>query len=124
MNRAPTKVLKAREVEVSFVIDERNHEDILNLDRLRKEGAHDFGGSLRDVKLTDYITVHNVIAVALVSFEAEGKSQAYLIGDAPRKAKVTVKLIIDNARVVTPLNETLIEGEVIDVPSDSVKALR
>lgn len=126
MSRVPTRVLKAREVEVSYVIDERDEDDIQNLARLRKEGSHDFGGLLRDVKLTDYLTIHNVIAIDSITFEgAKQKQQNYLDGSSnPRKATVTVKLIIDNARTMRLHEEKLIgSDDVIDIPQSSVKAI-
>lgn len=125
MNRLSTQVIKARQIEVSFGIDERDEADVLNLDRLRKEGIRDFGGQRVDVRLTDYLTVHDVIAIEDIQFvKPSTREQQYAsFVDAPRQAKVIVKLIIDNARSVRPLEEKLISNEVLELPG-AVKALR
>lgn len=125
MNRLSTQVIKARQIEVSFGIDERDEADVLNLDRLRKEGVRDFGGQRVDVRLTDYLTVHDVIAIEDIQFvKPSTREQQYAsFVDAPRQAKVIVKLIIDIARSVRPLEEKLISNEVLELPG-VVKALR
>jgi hypothetical protein len=125
VNRVPTKVLKARQVEVSFRIDERDRTELMNLDRLRKEGAHDFGGTLRDIQLTDYLTVHNVIAIEDIQFEATKQQQGYLDGTSnPRSGVVTVKLIIDNAKMMAmPVEEKLIGEDVLELPNGAIKQI-
>lgn len=127
MNRVSTQVIKAREVVVSFDINETEQDDVMNLDRLRKEGSRDFGGQRVDVKLTDYLTIHNVIAIDDIKFVPAKKVQGYLDGtENPRGAHVTVKLIIDNARTMKLHEEKLIgnDGDVLELPASSVRALR
>lgn len=126
MSRLQTQVIKARQVEVSYVIDERDEEAIMNLDRLRKEGVRDFKGQRVDLKLTDFLTVHNVIAIEDIKFEsAKHKQQQYLIGDSsPRQSTVTVKLILDAAKIAQPVEEKLIGNDVLELPSSSVRELK
>lgn len=120
-----TQVIKAREVEVSFVINETDRDDVMNLARLREEGARDFGGQTVTLQLTDYLTVHNVIAVEDIQFVPVKQNRiGYLDGSSnPRKSTVTVKLIIDNARAAKPVEERLIEAEAVQLNAP-VKALR
>ena len=125
--RVSTQVIKAREVVVSFDINETEQDDVMNLDRLRKEGVRDFGGQRVDVKLTDYLTIHNVIAIDDIKFVPAKKVQGYLDGtENPRAAHVTVKLIIDNARTMRLHEEKLIDNDddVLELPASSVRALR
>lgn len=126
MNRLSTQVIKARQVEVSYVIDERDTEAIANLDRLRKEGVRDFKGQRIDLKLTDFLTVHSVIAVEEIRFDsAKHKQQHYLSGNSsPLQSTVTVKLILDAAKVAQPVEEKLIGNDVLELPSGSVRELK
>lgn len=122
-----TEVIKAREVEVSFVVDESNHDEVMNIDRLRKQGAIGFNGKRVDVRLTEYLTVHNVLAIESVSFKgAPERHQEYLRGSKPAAAHITFKFVIDGAKAAKLFDENLLEVK-IDTPelaNSTMKALR
>lgn len=125
--RTAPDVIKAREVEVSFVVDESNHDEVMNIDRLRKQGAVGFNGKRVDVKLTEYLTVHNVLAIESVSFKgAPERHQEYLSGSKPASAHITFKFIIDAAKSAKLFDENLLESEhsALAVSSTQMKALK
>lgn len=122
-----TEVIKARQVEVSFIVDESNTDEVMNIDRLRKQGAIGFDGKRVDVKLTSYLTVHNVLAIESVDFKvATERRQQYLRGSKPEAAHIRFVFVIDGAKEANLHAENLIESGTspIAVSSTRMKALR
>lgn len=124
--RLNTKVIKARVAQISYSLDENNRDDILNFERLRKEGVKDFGGKCVDIKLTDYLTVHSVIAMEEISVVGPAyETQHYLTGESNhRSTVVSIKFILDAAKLAMPVEEKLITNDVLELPSSSVKVLK
>ncbi len=128
MPNALSPIVKAREVEVSFHVDETNRDEVLNIGELRKRGAHGFPNRV-DLRLTTYLTVHNVLAIEDILFTpAPERKQNYMDGSAnPQRAHITFKLIVWDAKDVVLAPENLLNHgatECLTATESSPKQLR
>jgi hypothetical protein len=126
MNRLRTEVIKARELEITVALSELDQEDMDAIRLLAKQGAIGYDGQRKEVKVTSYLTVHNVLAISSVTANlARDLSQNYLVGDNfARHARVTIVFIIDAAKVLKPVEEKSIANDTLELPTTSVKELK
>lgn len=125
MNRLRTEVIKARELEITVALSELDQEDMDAIRALAKQDAIGYNGHRKDVKVTSYLTVHNVLAISSVTANlARDLSQNYLVGEYARHARVTIVFIIDGAKTVKPVEEKLIGNDALELPASSVKELK
>lgn len=126
MNHMQTRIVKAKEFDLTFALRDIDYEDRQVLQALADAGPVGYQGSTRDVKVTSCLTVHNVLAISSLNVSLDRElSQNFLRGndEYPQHARVTISFIIDAAKIAKPFEENLIEAEAVQL-SAPVKALR
>lgn len=114
-NRIAARVsptVKARQVQVSYQIDERHGDEQDVVRTLRKQMENGFGGVAVDLRLTEYLTVHNVLGIEDIQIKQPAAERCgALVGDAPLRATVTLHLIVWNAKSAELHNTLSLPGQ-------------
>ncbi len=100
MPQLRSSVVKAREVCLTYHVDETNQDEVNNLGYLREQGVEGFEGRRVDLKLTPYLTVHDVLAVIDIDFQLDlARQQRYMDGSSnPARANVTIRLLVSSEK--------------------------